>query len=357
MNHLIDFTDFTLDEWHKIIQDASDIEKHPNDYSQTLSGKILGTLFFEPSTRTKMSFETAMYRLGGQVIGFSDPSSSSTTKGESLSDTIKIVSNFADIIAIRHPKSGAAKAAALSSYCPIINAGDGDHLHPTQTLTDLVTIHKKLNGIKNFTIGFCGDLKYGRTVHSLVKALCNFDNIKFVFISTSDFLIPEYIKDIIKSHGNEYYEDYSLTYALPTLDILYSTRIQKERFIRPNEYLEDYNEHIGKYILDKAKLQKAKDNMLIMHPLPREDEIHPEVDGDKRAIYFEQARLGVYARMSLMLHILKNHDSNPVILANPSSSIQCKNEKCITQSEIHLPNLSITNNNKTYCEYCEKECK
>ncbi|MCL2014102.1 MAG: aspartate carbamoyltransferase [Oscillospiraceae bacterium] len=351
MGHLIDFNDLTFAEWKKIISQAADIEKYTSRFSGALNGKILGTLFYEPSTRTQMSFKTAMYRLGGQIIGFSDSASTSGVKGESLTDTIRMVCSYADVIAIRHPKPGSAKAAAMAADCPVINAGDGGHLHPTQTLTDLVTLNKKLGEVKNITVGFCGDLKYGRTVHSLVKTLLYFDGIKFVFISTENLRIPEYLRGMLDAHNAVYRDVFSLDDAISSLDVLYMTRIQKERFSSH----EDYIDQSGKYILNNKKLINAKKDMLIMHPLPRVDEIHPEVDSDGRAIYFEQAKCGVFARMSLILHLLSAVKPVPHCPENPADNLKCANQDCITNHEDNIPVSFRRFNDKSYCEYCEEE--
>ena len=292
--------DFTVDELDKLFDLANDIEKNPEKYSHACEGKILATCFYEPSTRTRLSFESAMTRLGGRVIGFSDANSSSAAKGESVSDTIRVISCYADICAMRHPKEGAPMVAASRSLIPVINAGDGGHQHPTQTLTDLLTIrslHGKLGG---YTIGLCGDLKFGRTVHSLINALVRYDDIKFVFISPTELRVPDYVTDMLKEKGIEYEEVIKLEDVIGDLDMLYMTRVQKERFFNEEDYirLKDF------YVLTQEKLSMAKDNMLVLHPLPRVNEISVEVDEDPRAAYFKQAQYGVYVRMALILTLL-----------------------------------------------------
>lgn len=297
--HLIDPTDLTVDELNQLFDLAVAIEKNPENYLDALKGKLLATLFYEPSTRTRFSFEAAMLRLGGQVIGFSEPNSSSVSKGESVADTIKTVACYADIAVMRHPKEGAPKLASKYSSIPVINAGDGGHQHPTQTLTDLHTIRTLKGNISGNTIGFCGDLKFGRTVHSLVKALARYENITFIFISPPELSMPAHIIDELKDHNVIVIS--SLDDVLPELDILYMTRIQRERFFNEEEYLRLK----GYFILTKKKLSLAKADMIVLHPLPRVDEIHPNVDEDPRAVYFAQARYGMFIRMALILKLLK----------------------------------------------------
>jgi aspartate carbamoyltransferase catalytic subunit len=301
--HLIDPTDLSVDELTQLFDLALAIEKNPENYLDSLKGKLLATLFYEPSTRTRFSFEAAMLRLGGQVIGFSEPNSSSVSKGESVVDTIQTVACYSDIAVMRHPKEGAPKLASKYASIPIINAGDGGHQHPTQTLTDLHTIRTLKHTISGNTIGFCGDLKFGRTVHSLVKALARYDNITFIFISPPELAMPAHIIEELSSH--KVIEISSLDEVLPDLDILYMTRIQRERFFNEEEYLRLK----GYFILTKKKLSLAKADMIILHPLPRVDEIHPSVDEDPRAVYFAQARYGMFIRMALILKLLKgdNH--------------------------------------------------
>ena len=300
--NLIDIKDLSKEEIDKLIEVANDIIKHKEKYSHKCDGKILATLFFEPSTRTRLSFESAMLRLGGKVLGFSESSSSSTAKGETLADTIRVVSGYSDIIAMRHPKEGAPVVAANNSLVPIINAGDGGHNHPTQTLTDLLTISREKKRLDNLTIGLCGDLKFGRTIHSLITAMSRYDNIKFILISPDELKIPDYIKtEVLDKNKIAYIETDNIEEYMSELDILYMTRVQKERFFNEADYmrLKDY------YILDNNKLNKAKKDLCILHPLPRVNEIAAEVDEDDRAKYFEQAYNGVYIRMALILSLLE----------------------------------------------------
>ena len=301
MRHLMSPLDFTTEELDKLFDLANDIEKNKEKYAHICEGKILATCFYEPSTRTRLSFESAMLRLGGQVLGFSEASSSSAAKGESVSDTIRVISSYADICAMRHPKEGAPMVAAEKSLIPVINAGDGGHQHPTQTLTDLLTIRSLKNTLSNFTIGLCGDLKFGRTVHSLIHALVRYTGIRFIFISPDELKVPDYIIEELEAHNIPYEEVRNLEAVMPQLDFLYMTRVQKERFFNEEDYirLKDY------YILDKAKMELAKPDMLVLHPLPRVNEISVEVDSDPRAAYFKQAQYGVYVRMALILTLLE----------------------------------------------------
>lgn len=302
IKHLIDPMDLTVDELNEIFNLAEDIIKYPKEYSSLMQGKILATLFYEPSTRTRFSFEAAMMRLGGSVLGFSEPNSSSVSKGESLSDTIQIVSTYSDIIAMRHPKEGSAKVATMFSSVPVINAGDGGHQHPTQTLTDLLSIRNLKESIENNVIGICGDLKFGRTVHSLLKAMSRYKNNKFILISPKELTIPEYIREEILIENNiEFMEFERLEDVIDKLDILYMTRVQKERFFNEEEYIRLKDS----YILDKNKMKLAKKDMIVLHPLPRLNEISKEVDGDPRACYFKQAEYGMYVRMALILKLLE----------------------------------------------------
>lgn len=294
--------DFTVEELETLMDLANDIEKNPDRYSKVCEGKTLATCFYEPSTRTRLSFEAAMINLGGQVLGFASANSSSAAKGESVSDTIRVVSCYANICAMRHPKEGAPLVASKKSLIPVINAGDGGHEHPTQTLTDLLTI-RSLNGkIGNMTIGLCGDLKFGRTVHSLINALVRYEGIKFVLISPKELRVPDYIReDVLEKNNIPYKELERLEDAMPSLDILYMTRVQQERFFNEEEYLRMK----GFYILDEDKMKLAKSDMLVLHPLPRVNEISVEVDDDPRAAYFKQAQYGVYIRMALILTLLE----------------------------------------------------
>lgn len=300
MRHLMSPLDFTVEELENLFNLANNIEKNPEKYAHACCGKKLATCFYEPSTRTRLSFEAAMLNLGGNVIGFSDAGSSSASKGESVSDTIRVISCFADICAMRHPKEGAPMVAASCSSIPVINAGDGGHQHPTQTLTDLLTIRSLKGKLNHFTIGLCGDLKFGRTVHSLINALVRYEGITFVFISPEELKVPDYIIDMLKEKSIPYKEVIRLENIMPELDFLYMTRVQKERFFNEEDYvrLKDF------YILDQAKMKLAKEDMLVLHPLPRVNEIAVEVDSDPRAAYFKQVQYGVYVRMALILTLL-----------------------------------------------------
>lgn len=301
MRHLLSPLDFSTKELDRLFELADDIERDPEKYAHICAGKKLATCFYEPSTRTRLSFETAMLNLGGSVLGFSDAASSSASKGESVSDTIRVICCFADICAMRHPKEGAAFVAASHSSIPVINAGDGGHQHPTQTLTDLMTIHALKGRLGDFTIGLCGDLKFGRTVHSLINALVRYDNVNFKFISPEELRVPDYITEMLKEKGIPYEEVISLESCIPQLDLLYMTRVQRERFFNEEDYvrLKDF------YILDKAKMDLAKPDCLVLHPLPRVNEISVEVDSDERAVYFKQVQYGVYVRMALILTLLE----------------------------------------------------
>ena len=302
MRHMMSPLDLTVEELDDLLHLASDIEKNPDKYAHACDRKKLATCFYEPSTRTRLSFEAAMQNLGGSVLGFSSADSSSAAKGESVSDTIRVISCYADICAIRHPKEGAALVASSKSGIPVINAGDGGHQPPTQTLTDLMTIHSLKGRLSDLTIGLCGDLKFGRTVHSLIHALIRYPNIKFVLISPEELRIPSYIRqDVLEKHKIPFVEMERLEDAMPDLDILYMTRVQKERFFNEEDYvrMKDF------YILTKEKLALAKEDMLVLHPLPRVNEISVEVDDDPRAVYFKQVQYGVYIRMALILTLLK----------------------------------------------------
>ena len=301
MRHLMSPLDLSVQETDKLLNLANDIEKNPEKYAHACAGKKLATCFYEPSTRTRLSFEAAMLNLGGSVLGFSSADSSSAAKGESVSDTIRVISCYADICAMRHPKEGAPLVASEKSAIPVINAGDGGHQHPTQTLTDLLTIHSLKGHLDNLTIGLCGDLKFGRTVHSLIHALIRYPNVKFVLISPEELRVPSYIReDVLAQNNVPFKEVVRLEDALPELDILYMTRVQKERFFNEEDYIrmKDF------YILDKAKMELAPKDMLVLHPLPRVNEISTEVDDDPRAIYFKQVQYGVYVRMALILTLL-----------------------------------------------------
>ena len=305
MRHLMNPLDFSVEELDKLFALADDIEKDPAKYAHKCDGKILATCFYEPSTRTRLSFESAMNRLGGRVIGFSDAASSSASKGESVSDTIRIISCYADICAMRHPKEGAPMVAAEKSLIPVINAGDGGHQHPTQTLTDLMTIRRRMGRLDDLTIGLCGDLKFGRTVHSLIKTMARCKNIRFVLISPEELRVPDYIvKDVLEANGIPYQETRSLEESMSELDILYMTRVQKERFFNEEDYIRLKNS----YILTKEKMDLAKPDMAVLHPLPRVNEIALDVDDDPRAAYFEQVQNGVYVRMALIMTLLGLRD-------------------------------------------------
>lgn len=301
MRHLMSPLDFSVEELDKLLDLANDIEAHPEKYAHKCDGKKLATCFYEPSTRTRLSFEAAMLNLGGSVLGFHSADSSSASKGESVSDTIRIISCYADICAMRHPKEGAPLVASEKSRIPVINAGDGGHQHPTQTLADLLTIRSLKGRLNNITIGFCGDLKFGRTVHSLINALIRYDNVKIVLISPEELKVPDYVRDdVLRANNIEFKEVEKLEDAMAELDVLYMTRVQKERFFNEEDYvrLKDY------YILTKKKMELAKDDMLVLHPLPRVNEISVEVDDDPRAAYFKQAQYAVYVRMALILTLL-----------------------------------------------------
>lgn len=302
MRHLIDIMDLSTNEINELVETANDIIENPEKYAKACDGKKLATLFYEPSTRTRLSFEAAMYELGGNVLGFSEATSSSVAKGESVADTITVVGCYADIIAMRHPKEGAPMVASLHTSCPIINAGDGGHNHPTQTLTDLLTIAREKGGFDNLTIGLCGDLKFGRTVHSLISAMSRYEGIKFVLISPDELKIPEYVKEeILDRKKIEYVETCDLEAAMPELDILYMTRVQKERFFNEQDYIRLKDS----YILTPDKLYNAKEDLSILHPLPRVNEISTQIDSDPRAKYFIQALNGKYIRMALILKLLE----------------------------------------------------
>ena len=301
MRHLIDFGDLPRAEWDALYKRCSDIIDHPADYMDACKGKVMASLFYEPSTRTNFSFQTAMLRVGGSVFGFADPNSSSVAKGETLKDTIKMVSGYADVIVMRTPWEGAAKAASLYSNVPVINAGDGGHMHPTQTMADLTTMTRLLGGADGLSIGLCGDLKNGRTVHSLIKAMAKFRDVKFFLIAPRELAVPDYMRAFMRENGLWFTEVTGLESVIPQLDVLYMTRIQKERFVDPLEY----ERNKGIYVLTRRKLERAKEHMLVMHPLPRVNEISTEVDSDPRAAYFRQALCGKFVRMALILKMLE----------------------------------------------------
>ena len=356
MRSLIDITDFSVNELWELLDTACDISENPHKYVDKCKHKKLATLFFEPSTRTRLSFEAAMLELGGNVIGFSEASSSSAAKGESMADTAKIISCYADIVAIRHPKEGAPYVASLNATIPVINAGDGGHCHPTQTLADLLTIYRENGRLNNLTIGCCGDLKYGRTVHSLLAAMSRYANIKVVLISPEELRLPGYIKhDVLEKNNMEYEEITSLDDAIPSLDVLYMTRIQQERF----DSWEEYERLKDSYVLTPEKMRTAKDTMRVLHPLPRVNEISVKVDQDPRAAYFRQALNGKYMRMALILKLLEeqeyvSHQQEETVIGQT----QCKNPKCITSCEQELEHkFKVIDSAKGLCRciYCEAQ--
>jgi aspartate carbamoyltransferase catalytic subunit len=347
MRNLISIEDMTGDCWRALYSLCEDIIDRPGDYSEACRGKVLATLFYEPSTRTNFSFQAAMLRLGGGAFGFADPYATSAAKGETLADTIRIAGSYADAAVLRSPLEGAALAASLYSEIPLINAGDGGRQHPTQTLADLTTIARLRGGIDGVTIGLCGDLKYGRTVHSLIGALSKFPGVAYYLISPRELAAPEYILSRLRGCGAKFFETTSLEQALPELDILYMTRIQRERFTVPG----DYERLRGAYLLDKRALRSARRDALILHPLPRLDEISPEVDGDPRAVYFEQARYGMYIRMALLL-TLTALPRLPAAPPAPNTGAICQNPGCVTRSEPYLPRL-LRRGAPARCEYCD----
>lgn len=350
--HLIDLSDYPVSWWKDLVNLGEEIKNDPQKFAHECDGKVMATLFYEPSTRTQMSFQTAMIRLGGKIIGFDNPANSSVSKGETLKDTTKIVSNYADILVIRHPVAGAAKAASLTADCSVINAGDGGHLHPTQTLTDLLTLKIEKKTLSGLTIGMCGDLINGRTVHSLCKALSMFPDNKFIFISTPELGMPAYIKDIIKANGSCFEEVNTLEEAIGKLDVLYMTRIQQERFASEEEYLAQKNT----YVLDTKKMQLAKKDMIVLHPLPRVDEITVDVDDDPRAMYFTQAKYGVFVRMALILTMLREKKPFETLKGKVYNGVCCDNPNCITKREHYLPKSFRSSGDETLleCEYCDE---
>lgn len=357
MRSLIDINELSADEIYDLISTAQDIIKNPSKYAEACRGKKLATLFFEPSTRTRLSFEAAMLELGGNVIGFSSADSSSAAKGESVADTAKVISCYADIIAMRHYKEGAPYVASQNATIPVINAGDGGHAHPTQTLADLLTIYREKGRFDGLTVGFCGDLKYGRTVHSLISALSRYSGIKLVFISPEELKLPNYVKfDVLKKYDMPYTETSDLESAIPSLDILYMTRIQRERFSDPDEYerLKD------SYILTPEKLLDAKSDMSILHPLPRVNEISVKIDKDPRACYFKQVENGKYMRMALILKLLYGNSDDSTLPHSDDELIvnrlRCTNPRCITSCEQELDHIfKVTDkpNGICRCLYCE----
>ena len=354
---MISILDFSVEELDALVTTAKDIIAYPENYREKCRYKKLATLFFEPSTRTRLSFEAAMLELGGSVLGFSEANSSSASKGESMADTAKVLSCYADIMAIRHPREGAPYVAANNATVPVINAGDGGHNHPTQTLTDILTISCEMGRLENLTIGLCGDLKHGRTVHSLIEAMARYQGVKFVLISPEELKVPGFIRfNVLERYGIPYEEVSSLDDAMPKLDVLYMTRIQRERFDSPEQYEQLKNT----YILDPAKMEHAKKNMCVLHPLPRVNEISVAVDSDPRAAYFRQALNGKYIRMALILKLLEEAEKNPQREKIDTSSYltdrTCTNPKCICQVEQELPHLAKLTDPKANvyrCIYCE----
>lgn len=350
---IIDIDELSVEELDKIIKRACDIMENPKKYSKACEGKKLATLFYEPSTRTRLSFEAAMMELGGNVLGFSSASSASVSKGESVSDTAKVISCYADIIAMRHPYEGAPLVAAESASIPLINAGDGGHAHPTQTLADLLTIYREHGRLNNMVIGLCGDLKYGRTVHSLIKAMIRYEGVSFVLISPRELSLPAYIKtEVLEKNNVTFAETTSLEEAIPKLDILYMTRIQRERF----DDLDEYERLKDSYVLTKSKLAAAKESMSVLHPLPRVNEISVDVDDDSRACYFKQALYGKFMRMSLILSLLEGSAGTirEKATAQDKKKPKCRNPKCISQIEQELPQrFKIGTDACTRCAYCD----
>ncbi len=356
MRSLISILDFSVEELDGLIATAKDIAAHPEKYYDACAHKKLATLFFEPSTRTRLSFEAAMLELGGSVLGFSEAGSSSAAKGESVSDTAKTVSNYADIIAMRHPKEGAPYVASRGAGIPVINAGDGSHQHPTQTLADLLTISRELGRLSHMTIGLCGDLKYGRTVHSLIEAMSRYEGIRFVLISPQELMLPDFVRTgVLDKHGIPYKEVTSLEDSIGELDVLYMTRIQRERFDDPAEYerLKD------SYVLTAGKMAHAKETMAVLHPLPRVNEISVKVDDDPRAAYFRQTLNGKFMRMALILKLLEEAKQDPIREAIDTDGWVydkvCRNPKCIVQTEQELPQAAKKAEGVWRCVYCEQK--
>ena len=359
MKHLIDPTDITKEETDQIVALAEDIIAHRERYQGSMAHKKLATLFYEPSTRTRLSFTAAMMELGGQVLGFSDARNSSVSKGETVQDTVRVVANFADIIAMRHYIEGAPLVAAEVSKVPIINAGDGSHAHPTQTLTDLLTIKRELGHIDGITIGFCGDLRFGRTVHSLIKALSRYKDVKVILIAPDELRLPDYIKqDVCDKMGVKYRETSDLDAAIPELDVLYMTRVQKERFLDED----DYDRVKDSFILDARRMQLAKEKMAVLHPLPRVNEISTDVDNDPRAAYFRQVENGKFVRMALICSLMdwKNdpaHQMPEKDAPEINPALHCSNSKCICNNEHVQPRFRTAENGVTRCWYCDSKVR
>ena len=349
MRHLIDFGDMSRAEWESLYSQAVRIMDHPEQYLDACRGKVMASVFYEPSTRTNFSFQAAMLRLGGTVFGFADPGSTSTAKGESLKDTIKMVSGYADVVVMRTPWEGAAKAASLYSNVPVVNAGDGGHMHPTQTMADLAAITRLLGRVDGLSVGLCGDLKNGRTVHSLIKALAKFEQVRFFLISPQELAVPGYMRAFLEENHMPFTQVTGLEAVIPQLDVLYMTRIQRERFVDPLEY----ERNKGVYVLTRRKLERAKEKMLVMHPLPRVDEITVDVDDDPRAAYFQQARYGMFARMALLADLA----NQPRLDRTPGVEIGtkpvCRNPRCITQTQPYLPPLVKKVGGVDCCAFCD----
>ena len=357
MRSLIDITDFSEAELYELINTAIDISENPKKYAEKCHGKKLATLFFEPSTRTRMSFEAAMYELGGNVLSMSDGANSSVSKGESIADTAKVMSCYSDIIVMRHPRAGAALVAAANAGVPVINAGDGGHCHPTQTLADILTVYREKGTLKNLKIGLCGDLKYGRTVHSLINALSRYEGVEFVLISPEELKLPGYVKnDVIIKNNLAYYETESLDEALPQVDVLYMTRIQRERF----DSMEAYERLKDSYILTEEKMKLAKKDCIVLHPLPRVNEISVKVDDDSRACYFKQVLNGKYMRMALILKLLDEAEKHPdckVEINGEKNIFTCRNSRCISVDEQELDQVFKKTDGVYRCVYCETKVK
>ena len=349
IQNLIDLNDISNAELQEIIALAGEIKKNPRNYMHACDGMLMATLFYEPSTRTQMSFQSAMLRLGGQVIGFDNPQNASVAKGETVADTVRVVSGYTDLIVMRTPVEGAPLAATLFSRVPVINAGDGGHLHPTQTLTDLTTLIYEKGRLDHLTIGMCGDMKNGRTVHSLLRALAPLEGNHFIFISTEELQLPQYAIDFLDEHHCSYEFASDLESVMPKLDVLYMTRIQKERFASR----EQYEAQKGVFVLDAEKMKKGKADLLVLHPLPRVDEITTEVDADERAGYFKQTEYGMYARMALILTILKKSQKRDSIQLPTPDRSHCTNECCITNHEPTLLQLTYQKEGKTVCAFCD----
>lgn len=349
VRNLIDLNQLTLCELDDIVDMACRISRHPTHYSSACRDKLMATLFYEPSTRTQMSFQSAMLRLGGKIIGFDNPNGTSVSKGESLKDTVMVLSGYTDVITIRNPKEGAALAASLYSQAPVINAGDGGHLHPTQTLTDIVTLRNVVGRTDGLVIGMCGDLANGRTVHSLCKTMSRYKGNSFVFISTKQLAMPKYIKDIVTAAGCKYTEVSTIEEAMPYLDVLYMTRIQRERF----KSEEEYKAQEGIYVLNGEKMKLGRPELCVLHPLPRVDEISYEVDDDPRAYYFKQTLYGMYARMALIIRLTSDSEKFIPEVPKATRDFTCTNPNCITQEELYLPHLTIDAPNGPVCAYCE----